>query len=132
ATFDAALPHTRARVRLDAHPMGAGIAGTADAVNEDAGPLDTERVSLAPLTSRFALDGDTLVLDALELTVPEGGGATGSGRIALAGTLSARFALDVKALDLARLHTGLVATRLSGHLNGDGSAARQTPAGDVR
>jgi translocation and assembly module TamB len=132
ATFDAALPHTRARVRLDAHPMGAGIAGTADAVNEDAGPLDTERVPIARLTSRFALDGDTLVLDALELTVPEGGGATGSGRIALAGTLSARFALDVKALDLARLHTGLVTTRLSGRIAGDASAARQTLEGDVR
>jgi translocation and assembly module TamB len=132
ATFDAALPHTRARVRLDARPMGAGIAGTVDAVNEDAGPLDAERVPVARLTSRFALDGDTLVLDALEMTVPQGGGATGIGRIALAGTRSARFALDVKALDLARLHTGLVATKMSGRIAGDASASRQTLEGDVR
>ncbi|HKU88065.1 MAG TPA: hypothetical protein VJV77_17145, partial [Casimicrobiaceae bacterium] len=132
ATFDEALPHTRARVRVDAHPRGAGIAGTVDAVNEDAGPLDAERVPVAQLASRFVLDGDTLVLDALEVTVPQGGGATGNARITLAGTPSARFALDVKALDLARLHTGLTATRMSGRIEGDASAARQTLEGDVR
>ena len=34
--------------------------------------------------------------------------------------------------DLARLHTSLVATRLSGRVEGDASAARQTLEGDVR
>ena len=35
--FDPALPHTRARVHLDAMPRGAGIAGSLALDNEDAG-----------------------------------------------------------------------------------------------
>ena len=42
------------------------------------------------------------------------------------------LSLDVRDLDLVRVHSKLVATRLSGHLSGDATAARQTLEGDVR
>ena len=133
AAFDPSLPHTRARVRLDASPQGAGIAGTLDVVNEDAGPIDAERLPIARLSSRFVLDPETLALEAIDATLPNGGGARGDGRIALgAADRSARFALAVRDLDLARVHTKLAATRLSGRINADASAARQTLEGDVR
>jgi translocation and assembly module TamB len=131
ASFDAALPHTRARVRLDAKPRGAGIAGTVDVVNEDAGPIDAERLPVAQVTARFVLDDDMLALDALDATLPGGGGARGDGRIALGAPRAARFTLDVRDLDLARVHTKLVTTRLGGRLAADAGAERQTFEGDV-
>lgn len=132
ASFDPSLPHTRARVRLVARPLRSGIAGTVDAVNEDPGPVDRERLPIAALSSRFELEHDALALDALSLGIHEGGGARGTAAIALAGARSAAFALDVRDLDLARLHTKLVATRMSGRVSGDASAERQRLEGEVR
>jgi translocation and assembly module TamB len=131
-SFDASLPHTRARLRLELQPHGSGVAGTVDIVNEDAGPIDRERVPIEELSSRFALDNETLTLEALDASVQQGGGVRGTGRIVLGGARAAHFALDVHDLDLARLHTKLVATRLSGRVSGDASAARQVVEGDVR
>src|SRR5579864_8333177 len=133
ASFDASLPHTRARLHLAFGPQGGGIAGELELANDEPGPIDTQHLPMAHLAARFALDKDVLQLDAIDATLADGGGLRGNGRLAL-GTpnRSARFALTVTNLDLARLSTKLVATRLSGRITADATAERQTIDGDVR
>jgi translocation and assembly module TamB len=132
-SFDASLPHTRARLHLAFAPQGAGIAGALELANDEPGPIDTQRVPIARLAARFSLDKDALQLDAIDATLADGGGLRGDGRVVLAEpNRSARFALTVANLDLARLSTKLVATRLSGRISADATAARQTIDGDVR
>ena len=132
ATFDASLPHTRARVHLAFSPQGDGVAGTVDLVNDAPAPIDAHGVPLAQLAAKFALDPKALRLDAIDATVG-GGAARGDGRIDFAGsTPSVHFALSIADLDLARLHSKLVPTKLSGRLRADADRERQTIEGDVR
>jgi len=132
AALDATLPHTKARVHLDVEPRGAGLAGSISLVNNDAAPIDTERVPVSALSSHFTFDNDQLALTTLDVSIPENGRARGSGTIDLGQVRSATFALDIRDLDLARLHTKLVATRMTGRVSGDASAERQVLEGDVR
>ena len=133
ATFDASLPHTRARLHVNATPSGAGVSGTLDVVNEEPGPIDAQRFPVAHLASRFELDRDALRLDAIDATLADGGGVKGEARIALdPAARSARFALDVAGVDLTRIHTKLVTTSLSGRIAGDANAQRQTLDADIR
>lgn len=132
-SFDAALPHTRAQMHVTASPTADGIAGTVDITNDDPGPIDAERFPIAQLASRFVVGKDALQLDSIDALFADGGGARGSGRIVLGGSQrSAQFTLAVSNLDLARVHSKLVRTRLSGRLAADASADRQTIEGDVR
>jgi translocation and assembly module TamB len=131
STFDASLPHTRARVHLAFGPQGDGIAGTLDLVNDVPGPIDAEALPLARLAAQFTLDGDAFRLAAID-AVLAGGAAKGDGRIALRGERSLHFALTIADLDLARLQSKLTPTRLSGRIVADADAKRQTLEGDVR
>ncbi|HLW13030.1 MAG TPA: hypothetical protein VKU81_10070, partial [Casimicrobiaceae bacterium] len=133
ASFDASLPHTRARLHLAFGPQGGGIAGELELANDEPGPIDTQHLPIAHLAARFALDKEVLQLDAIDATLADGGGLRGDGRVVLIEpNRSARFALTVTDLDLARLSTKLVATRLSGRITADATAERQTIDGDVR
>jgi translocation and assembly module TamB len=133
STFDASLPKTRARVQLAFAPQGDGIAGTFDAVNDDAGPIDRERVPFARFAAKFALAPPELRLDDIVATIADGGSARGSGVAMLTGaSRGVRFRLDVADFDLSKLNTRLVATRMSGRLAGDATQERQTIEGDVR
>jgi hypothetical protein len=84
------------------------------------------------MSSRFVYADDALALDEIDATLAGGGGARGSGRIDIGGAQSVRVSLDVRDLDLVRLHSKLVATRLSGHVRADATATRQVLEGDVR
>jgi translocation and assembly module TamB len=133
SAFDASLPHTRARLHVNATPAGAGVSGTLDVVNEDPGPIDAQRFPVARLASRFELERDALALDGIDATLVDGGGVKGEARIALdAAARSAHFAFDVAGVDLARIHTKLVTTRLSGRIAGEANAQRQTIDADIR
>ena len=133
STFDANLPRTRARLHVNATPAGAGVSGTLDLVNEEPGPIDAQRFPVARLASRFGLDRYALSLDGIDATLVDGGGVKGEAGIALdAATRSARFELDVAGVDLARIHTKLVETRLTGRIAGDANAQRQTIDADIR
>jgi autotransporter translocation and assembly factor TamB len=84
------------------------------------------------MSSRFVYADDALALDEIDATLAGGGGARGSGRIDIGGAQSVRVSLDVRDLDLVRLHSKLVATRLSGQVRADATATRQVLEGDVR
>ena len=132
AKFDASLPHTEARVRLDAQPRDGGTAGTLAFVNEAAGPIDTDRLPIAAMSSRFVYDRDVLVLEHVDATLPGNGGLRGDARIELTGERTVRVTLGVHDLDLVRVHSKLIATRLSGDIRADATRSRQTIEGDVR
>ena len=134
AAFDPSLPHTRARVHLDASRRAPASRARSTSSTRTPGPIDAERLPIARLSSRFVLDRETLCSSTRSTRrLPNGGGARGDGRIALGAAASLRrFALAV-AISTSRACTrSSSATRLSGRINADASAARQTLEGDVR
>ena len=96
ASFDASLPHTRARLHLAFAPQGAGIAGALELANDEPGPIETQQLPIAhwPRGSRSTRRRCSSTRSTRRS--PDGGGARGDGRIALgAPNRSARFALTV-------------------------------------
>ena len=132
AAFDPALPHTKAHLRLEARAQAAGIAGTLDLGNDDAGPIDGGRLPVAALTASYAFDGTTLALDDVAAMLAGGGSARGSVRIVIgADARAARAKLALRDVDLARIDTRLAATRLAGNIDASADAAQQTLQGEL-
>ncbi|MEO8507471.1 MAG: translocation/assembly module TamB domain-containing protein [Betaproteobacteria bacterium] len=131
AQFLPAMPATTLTLKLAARPEGAGFAGTLSARNEAAGPLDAGRVPVTALTSRFAWDGNVLSLSAVDAQFDGGGRATGSATIPVDGG-PVGLDLALADVDLARLQTTLLATRLSGTLAAAVTQDRQVVRGDLR
>ena len=132
ARFDAVLPSTRAGLRFDAHPAGAGIAGTLALSNQAPGPLDAARLPVTAMTASYAFDGATLTLDDLAVALAGGGQAQGSAQVAMTtGARAVQASLALRDVDLARVDTRLVATRLSGKIEVNADATKQTITGDL-
>lgn len=130
AALDSGLPATRLAVAVDAKPTAGGFAGTVSVRNADAGPIDRGRVPLAALAAAFAFDGNTVALTGVDARLPGGGAASGAGTIEL-GSLRNRWSLRIDALDLARIHSSLVATALAGRIDADVDGAWQRIVADV-
>jgi translocation and assembly module TamB len=130
ARFDKALPATRLSVTLDAQPVAQGFTGTVTLTNADAGAIDAGRVPLAAMNSRFAWDGSALALDDIDARLAGDARITGRVTLPADGTAS-RWQLNVRDLDLKRLHSTLIATRMSGTLNADVAEATQSVRGDL-
>ncbi len=127
-----ALPRTLIALTLNAQPGPDGLVGTFDAVNRDAGPIDRERLPLEGARGSFASSGSRLSLSQVELRVAGGGRASGSIDADLGGTgAPARVALSVQDLDLRRLHTQLIDTRLAGRITADIEGTRQRIRGEL-
>ena len=130
ARFDPVLPVTRLSVTLDAEPVAQGFAGTLVAANAEAGAIDAGRVPFAAMNSRFRWDGRELVLDDIDARLA--GDARITGRVTLPGDGAAsRWQLNVRNLDLQRVQSTLIATRLTGTLNADVAQATQSVRGDL-
>ncbi len=130
ALFGPTLPATRLTITVDAKPTANGFAGTMVAANADFGALDAGRVPLASINSRFRWDGRELALDDIDARLA--GDAQVTGHATLAGDSAAsRWQLSVRNLDLQRMHSTLVATRLSGSLNADVAKATQSVRADL-
>ena len=131
AQFLPALPSTALTVNLTARPSGAGFAGELTASNAQAGPLDASRIPVAAFKSRFAWDGRVLALSDADAQIAGGGRATGTVNIPFDGS-PVGFQLVLSGIDLARIQTSLIATRLSGTLAADVTAQRQAVRADLR
>jgi len=129
--WDASWPATNLSLKLVARPAGAGFAGTIDARNADAGPLDRSRIPAQSLTAQFAWLDNTLTLTDAVVNIAGGGVASGNITIPTRGGAST-FALQLRNVDLARIQSTLLVTRLSGTLNADVTGARQSVRGDLR
>ena len=128
--FQSTLPATKLAVTLDAKPVADGFAGTLAASNADAGAIDTGRVPLAALNSRFRWNGSEFALDEIDARLA--GDARVTGRAVLpAGEGASRWQLGVRDLDLKRLFSTLAATRLNGTLSADVAQATQVVRGDL-
>jgi len=131
AQFATALPATAFTLTLTARPQGAGFAGSLTAKNEAAGPIDANRVPVAALSSRFAWDGSTLALSGIDAELAGGGRARGDVTLPLKGG-AIKLDLALANVDLKRVQSSLIATRLSGTLAGDVDKERQVLRGDLR
>ena len=115
---------------LDARAVPDGFAGTLAATNANAGAIDASRVPLASLNSPFRWNGRELALDDIDARLA--GDARITGRVILPGDGGAsRWHLVVRDLDLQRVHSALVATRLSGSLSADVAQATQSVRGEL-
>jgi translocation and assembly module TamB len=130
ARFVPALPMTRLTLAIDAQPTSTGFGGTLAARNAEAGTLDAHRVPLTVLESHFVWDAHQLVLDGIAAELPGNARVTGSAAIPVDGTAS-RWQLDVRGLDLQRVHSALIATRLNGTLAAEVAQATQSIRGDL-
>jgi translocation and assembly module TamB len=131
ARFAEGLPATDLTLTLAARPEGPGFKGTLHARNEAPGPIDQKRVPVASLASDFAWDGAALTLTAIDATLA--GNATARGTVSLA-PKGGPVAIDLTLaeVDLSKLQTSLIETRLSGTLAGEVEKDRQVLRGDLR
>ena len=129
--FAAALPASALTLTLTARPEASGFAGDLKARNEAAGPLDGGRIPVTAFTSRFAWDGAALSLSELDAELAGDGRARGSASFDARGE-TVKLDLSLANVDLARVQTSLIATRLSGTLAGEVDKARQVLRGDLR
>ncbi len=131
ARFAPALPRTGLTIALKASPAGAGIAGTIEARNNGAGTIDAGRVPVDALAAHFALTGETIELTELNVQIAGNGRASGRARLPIDGK-PLDFELAVRDVNLLRLHSSLVETRLSGKLAANVAETRQSVRGELR
>ena len=131
AAFAPALPTTALDVTLTATTHADGrLEGNLVASNAVPGPIDTGRLPLARLATRFVADDAAIDLSGFVANLGAAGAANGSGRLPIAGDglpdlAASEWQLAVRDLDLARVHRQLAPTRLSGSLRATLAAAKQ-------
>ncbi len=130
ASLDPQWPSTAIDARVALAPAERGIAGTVEATNRTAGPIDAGRLPVASLRARWALDGGTLALDDLAAAISGGGTARGRASVDL-GTSAVGGTLDVANLDLAGVHGRLVTTRIAGRVQASLDASAQRVRADL-
>lgn len=131
AQFASALPATALTVTLSARPTAQGFAGTLSARNPVAGTLDSGQIPVTALTSRFTWDSKVLVLDDVDAQIAGNGRATGRVALPIAGGPT-QLALTLTNVDLARIQSSLIVTRLSGTINADVEQQKQIVRADLR
>jgi translocation and assembly module TamB len=131
AQWDAAWPATDLTLKLVARPDGDGFTGTVEARNAQAGPLDAGRIPAESLAARFAWRDGSLALSDAEVAIAGGGGASGRVTIPTRGGAS-EWALQLRDVNLARIQSTLLVTRLSGGLTAEVTGSRQSVRGDLR
>lgn len=123
ASASAPVPTPAAATR---NPLA--VAGEVTVRNLEPGPIDKERLPVHAVQARVELSEMTQTLRNLRITLP------GRAEIVGQGTLHdgrGGFDLDVRRLDAAALHTGMVATNLSGPVIVRLEPGRQSVALDV-
>src|SRR5215471_15687894 len=129
---DPALPAAHIAAKFDAMPEGKGLHGTFEATNSEAGPLDQSRAPVEAAQGSFVLRDDVMKLDPVTLTLAGGGRAEGKMEIDFSKPdTSLRLDLALRDIDLRRVQTRLVATRLSGNVIATVDGKRQTVRANV-
>ncbi len=131
AQFAPKLPRTGLTVSVKAAPAGTAIAGTLVAHNASSGTLDSGRIPVEALETRFVFVNDTVDLSGITARLAGGGGASGRARLPIDGK-PLDFELALRDVDLLRLQSSLVATKLTGTLSASVSEKRQTVRGELR
>jgi len=134
AKFVAGLPTTALSLTASVRPKDAGFVGTLVARNAAVGPIDAGRVPITALASTLAFDGARLTATDIAAEIGErGAGGRVTGRATLdSASGPVRLDLTLADVDVARLSTALLATRLSGTLDAAVEEARQVVRADLR
>jgi translocation and assembly module TamB len=134
AAFDATLPRTMLDFAVRATMATDGrVTGSLEATNAAAGPIDRDRLPLDTLATAFALSADAIELTGLVASSGPVARATGDARIPLRDAAArGQWQLELSRLDLARIHSKLAPTRLSGRLRAALSGTEQQLDGDLR
>lgn len=128
--WDVTLPITRLDVKAEGRPAGGGIAGSVEAQNAIAGPIDANHLPVRLVSTRFAWRADQIVLEDFVAELTRGGRVAGDAQIPLGGG-AGKWTLEVRDIDLRALHSTLAPTHLSGSLGADLDMARQKIDGRV-
>jgi len=127
ARLNAELPHAELELALRATGTAKGFAGTLEATNNNAGPIDRQRLPVARAQTTFSTDLQSFNLEKLTIALAGGGTLEGRGVASASG-----FQGTVKAsrLNLRGLRSDLRETALSGPLElslaRDGQTVRGT------
>ncbi|MEP7182111.1 MAG: translocation/assembly module TamB domain-containing protein [Betaproteobacteria bacterium] len=117
AAVDPAWPHTAIEAKLDATADRDGrLAGRFTATNALPGAISSQRLPIVALAGRFAVATDAVELADLAADFGAAGRASGRGRVAFGPAPASDWRLDVRDVDLQRLHAPLAATKFSGTL----------------
>ena len=130
ARFDDSLPTTHLNATVDAKPEATGFAGALVARNDNPGAIDAGRVPLTAMTARLQWNGSELTLDDIDAQLAGNASVTGRAVLNRDGAPS-RWQLAVRNLDLSRVHSTLIATRLSGTLAAEVGGTRQVVRGNL-
>lgn len=116
-------PATNLALALEGAPVpDAILAGRFDAKNDAGGPIDRDRIPVRALAGSFRLSEAQLALSGLSGTIGNTGRVAGSAALPLNEgkpdiAAGSEWSLRVAQLDLAAIHTKLLATHLSGDIN---------------
>ncbi len=132
AAWNDALPTTRLAIVARARSDPGGLAGEFKATNTLPGNLDAGRTPVLALSARFAWKADAISFDDIEAELEGGGTGAGRAQVTLAGDGSAvSLVLDVREVDLRRIYSPLVTTRLAGKVSAELGATRRSVSGDL-
>ncbi len=127
AAIDPALPQTALQARINARGTTSALAGTAQVMNSDPGPIDRQRLPFTSVETGFSTDLKKIDLTGMKAALHPAGSIQGKGSASLDST--ARFDIRVAELDLRALYSSLRATRLAGALEFDLAPERQRVKG---
>ena len=114
ARFDASLPHTALTASVKAAPApGGALAGALTATNSAPGPIDTSRLPVTRLDTRFITDFTSARFSQARVALPKGGTVEGEAELH-PGAVYAR--LIAGGVDLRTLRSTLRRTALTGPL----------------
>lgn len=113
AAWHPGAPQAKLILLVDLQPTGEHIAGDFSITNQQAGPLDRQRLPLVQLSGKLATQGEQMNFERLNAQLSGGGTLNGKGR-----WQNNQLSLDLQAanLDAAGLLSRLRATRLNGPL----------------
>jgi translocation and assembly module TamB len=125
ARFAKDLPNSDVMLTIRAASRDAqNLAGTFQASNRTAGPLDAGRVPVREIKSGFVTDFRETRLESLEVSMSGGGRFGGSG--ALSDDGRATLALAAHAINLQGIHARMLATELNGRVDASLAGADAT------
>ena len=113
ARLNAELPHAELELALRATGTAKGFAGTLEATNNGAGPIDRRRLPVAKAQTTFSTDLHSFDLEKLQIVLAGGGTLEGRGVASASGF---EGAVKANRLNLRGLRSDLRETALSGPL----------------
>jgi translocation and assembly module TamB len=118
AALDPGALHASLSATIELAAPADALSGRIRFDNAAPGRMNEGRVPITSGAASIHRDGDAVLLDDLRIEMADGGTGTGNGRVVIAGPGAGDMTLELALarVDLARIHSALVSTRLGGRL----------------